>query len=611
MNPAYPQMYNMPNMGMMNSNSMMNYTYLNSNYQNYHTQQPGYNAYMQNNPPTNKFTANQFYSPQTQNQMYNNVFQNKIPNQIPINVAGTQASTIPMPTAPSINNNINPNPNNSAKASPSITTLSHTSLPTHKELSLSSNTSVFSAASHVKKPINLEAQSFIPKNLKKPSISSEKDLQVQTPKKEAVDLQRESVSETPEKEAKQFSSSDKKNKAQATPNYNSIIPDKQLPSPTLDLRQKTPISFIKQDEIKKEKTPIKETECKQSPDDFSLNKKDEELIFFNEEKPAPPANANIPAEAGKPKPKTLLGSILSQSQASNAEAKPAERTVFNPVPVAAPAKKKQNEVSKAFEEKAKVLKEQEKLKKEEKLREEIKQKQASAASTPKKDNKELEKKAQKKPSADENESEMKAYEKEKEERKAFEETKEIEEKEKSVLEPIKLEEKPAERKIKIERFYFKVFEDEKGETIKNRYAFEYLFSHRNRKICYETKLVEDLMTGHFRDLKETVEEISSNRQQNRGNVNDSKGSSFGKRGTKFRDEPIQPKISNENTTFQRSNKIEFKQPELKDSPSTETGEGLGKWGRKDLSKEEKLASDFKTKREEQFKKDPIRFTLTE
>jgi hypothetical protein len=39
--------------------------------------------------------------------------------------------------------------------------------------------------SHIKKPINLEAQSFIPENLKKQSVSSEIDLQGQTYKKEA------------------------------------------------------------------------------------------------------------------------------------------------------------------------------------------------------------------------------------------------------------------------------------------------------------------------------------------------------------------------------------------------------------------------------------------
>lgn len=596
MNPSFPAMYNMPNMGMINSNSMMNYTYLNSNYQNYHSQpQQGYNTYMPTNP-TNKFSSNNIYSPQTPNpnQLYNNVYQNKIPNQMPMNIPG---QTMPMASAPVINNVV-PNPNISANASPSISTLSHTSAPLLKDLNVS-NVSASTATSHNKKPINLEAQSFIPKKLKKPSISSEKDLHGLTPKKEAVDATKQINHEFYEKEKQTSDRNDLKTQIKnETP-----TPIKEILSPSKDYGQNTPIT--KKPEEKKEKTRIKDQEIKQSPENFSLDKK--EAVISSEEKLSIPVN-NTVVDTNKPKPKTLLASILSQPPTSNVN-KPTEKTVINTIPSAASNKKKTNEVTKAFEEKAKDLKEQEKLKKEEKLKNELKQKQASLNNTPtsaKKLNKETSRKAEKKEEKEERPIEIAKEKKEDETKKLIEEPKEKEEKEKQ--EQINPIEEKQERKIKIEKIYFKVYEDEQAENIKNRYAYEYLFSFRNWKICYETKLVEDLMTGHFKNLKETVEEVSSNRNQNRvGNEN--KGG-FGKRGTKFRDEPIQPKISNENATFQRS-KIEFKQPEPKETPSTDMGEGLGKWGRKDLSKEEKLASDFKNQREEQIKKDPARFKFTE
>jgi len=548
----------MPNMGMINSNSMMNYTYLNSNYQNY-PQQQGYNTYIPNQ--SNKFSSNQLYSPQNQNlnQIYSNVYQNNISNQMPINATGHAIQTN---TTPLINN-IVPNPNLSANSSPGISTLSNTSVPIQKELNLS-NVQTSSATSHIKKPINLEAQSFIPKNLKKQSISSEKDLQRQIPKKEAVDTINGPFPETPEEEIKS------RDKTEVITKHEFLISDTELLSTSSDLQQKTPKS-IKNEADKIENTRIVATESTESPDNFSLDKKD--IVFPKEEKPANQANVILIPEANKHKPKTLLGSILNKAQESIEECKPAEKIIFNQIPV--PAKNKQNDLSKAFDEKARILKEQEKLKKEEKLKEEIRQNQLSKK-TEKKQDREEEKR---------------------------------EEKKEKQRELINLEEKSTEKKIKIDRIYFKINEDQKAENIKNRYAYDYLFAYRNWKICYETKLVENLMTGHFKDLKETLEEISTNRQQGRGAAIETK-SGFGKRGTKFRDEPIQPKIANENVSFKRS-KIEFKQQEVKDSPSTEPSEGLGKWGRKDLSKEENLASEFKAKREEQFKKDPIRFKLTE
>lgn len=551
-------MYNIPNMGMMNSNSMIGYTYLNQNYQNYHSQPPsGFNSYM-GNAPTNKFASNQFYGSsqnQVQPQMYNNMYQNKIANQMPMNQAN---QSVPLNTAPIINNIVSQNtPAAAVQPNPSITNVAQNTPQLQKE---ATSPIIATAPTHaIKKPINLDAQSFIPKNLKKQSISSEKEALAQTPKKETADSQ----AELTETQTKQFSAADSKSE--------SVSPSEKITTPSTESPDKTPKQEASRDSAKK-----------QSPDNFALDKKTASAAA--EEKPK---NASTNSEVAKPKPKSALGSILSQPPQTSLTTKQPEKTVINVVS-AAPAKKKQNDASKALEEKAKLLKEQEKLKKEEKLREEIKQKQAATVSTPSSSTKKAEKSAKKAAK-----SEQEANEAENDEN-----VNQYKENEESV---------GVEKKFTIEKIYFKVYPNENKENSKNRYSFDYLFSFRNWKICSETKLVDNLENGHFKELRETVEEISSMKSQGRGS--DNKGG-FGKRGTKFRDEPVQPKISNENMTFQRS-KIDLKPAEPKETPSTETGEGLGKWGRKDLSKEEKLATDFKTRRQEEIGKDPIRFKLTE
>jgi hypothetical protein len=63
-------------------------------------------------------------------------------------------------------------------------------------------------------------------------------------------------------------------------------------------QQKTQISK-KQEEIKKERTLIKESENMQSSENFSLDKKDAVIPF--EEKPAPNANTNADTNISKPK----------------------------------------------------------------------------------------------------------------------------------------------------------------------------------------------------------------------------------------------------------------------------------------------------------------------
>jgi len=539
---------------------MIGYTYFNNqNYQNYHSQQSsGYNSYM-GSAPTNKFASNQLYGTnytQAQPQIYNNMNPNKMSAQMPLNQVNQSHS---INSAPIANNIVNQTISIVDKANPSIQNIAQNNGPFQKDSSIPSGSTA--PTSTIKKPINLDAQSFIPKNLKKHSISSEKEAFAQTPKKEILEPQTKSAAtaELSETETKPSSANDSvKSKSE------NISPNEKILTPNTE----------------------RGSASKHSPENFALNKK--VVSKPTEEKPQT-ATIITNSEAAKQKPESLLGSILSQPPKISSTSKQPDKTVVNLN--SAPVKKKQNDVSKALEEKTKMLKEQEKNKKEEKLKEEIKQKQAASnltASSNKKGEKTV-----RKVSKNDNESN---------------EAKRAGNKEENNENLNKENEGPmsTEKKFTIENIYFKVYENEKSEDNKNRYSFDYLFSFRNWKICSETKLIEDLVCGHFRDLRETVEEVSSVKNQGRGNEN----RGFGKRGTKFSEEPVQPKISNENQTFQRS-KIDLKPAEPKEIPSTETGEGLGKWGRKDLSKEEKSASDFKSNRKEEISKDPIRSKLTE
>ena len=88
----------------------------------------------------------------------------------------------------------------------------------------------------------------------------------------------------------------------------------------------------------------------------------------------------------------------------------------------------------------------------------------------------------------------------------------------------------------------------------------------------------------------------NNDRNDRNDRNDNKN--FGKKGNKYRDEPQQPKISNENMSFQRSTKIDLRPQEPRENLTNMNlteGDNLGKWGRKDLAKEEKAAADPKKK----------------
>lgn len=112
----YNTMYNpMNSMGMPNSNSMINFTYLNNFNSSYGQNQPGYNNYNTMGTPQNKFASNsQFYGSnaipqQQQNQIgFNNMYQNKVPNQMQMNPINPNAATIPGSTPM----NVNPQPQN-------------------------------------------------------------------------------------------------------------------------------------------------------------------------------------------------------------------------------------------------------------------------------------------------------------------------------------------------------------------------------------------------------------------------------------------------------------------------------------------------------------------
>jgi len=575
-------MYNIPNMGhqMINQNSMINYTYLsNSNYSNFPQTQTGYNNYM-SNPPTNKFTNQFSYQQSNQNQIFNNMYPNKIPNN-------TTPQNIPINSTPVMNNIVSQNLH--SQSTPSITQSSQTSLPLQKDANLSS-TSTSSAANANKKPINLEAQSFIPKNLKKNSISSEKeDLQVNTPKMETIDTKSETKTDDSQKQTPSVIELHSDEKESLKDNISSVLNNEE---------QRTPLSN-KLDEDKILKTPLHEGDTKQtsSNDNFSLEKNDSNIT--TEEKPVEKAQTTSNTDTQKDKPKSLLKSILSQPTVTTAT-KQSEKTVVNNITT---AKKKGNEVKEAYEEKARIFREQEKQKKEERLKEEIKQKQLASTSnaSSKKTDKETKRGTKQEIEVPETANEKNKSQTENDIEKVDKENKEFV---KAITEE---KAEKTEKKFTLEKVYFRVYENEKEEDMKNRYSFDYLFSFRNWKICSETRLIENLVTGHFKDLRETVEELSTAKQHRGGQ--DNKGG-FGKRGTKFRDEIVQPKAPLENMTFQRS-KIDLKPPEPRETPSTETGEGLGKWGRKDLSKEEKLATEFKQKREDEIKKDPIKFKLTE
>lgn len=487
------------------------------------------------------------------------------------------------------------------------------------------------ASTHaIKKPINIDAQSFIPKNLKKPSISSEKEIlsQIQqpvTPKKEVLSPKKEVTAEklqteSKESEAEKVEVDLKANDeaAVANPEITRLTENKEETSKATE-KVANENDKPKEKETREESTSTssvviqKTSSVTSAVEESKENKNQAPIKQATEDKEKSAASETKPtvAPTAPKKPSSALGSILSQPPST--ATKKTEATVVI-TSHTSQNKKKGNDINRALEEKAKLIKEQEKIKKEEKLKQEIQQKNAAASASAANSTKEKKSESKKtQPEAKEPEVPKPAEKKEAEispESKESENAlyKDDEEEDQQIEAVTPKQEEVIENKFTIEKHYFKVYENEPADKGPNRYSFDYLFTFKNWKICNETKLIEDLISGHFKELRETCEEVST--QKHQGNRNDNKN--FGKRGTKFRDEPLEkPKISNENMTFQR-NKIDLKPPEPKEIvPVVSEAQGLGKWGRKDLSNEEKIAADFKSRREEEVKKDPIRFKLTE
>ena len=129
-------------------------------------------------------------------------------------------------------------------------------------------------------------------------------------------------------------------------------------------------------------------------------------------------------------------------------------------------------------------------------------------------------------------------------------------------------EKPKPKKYKE---YFLLDEDDK-QTYK--FDFDYMISFENWEICQETKLLSEEFLKQLEDFKIVeLESIKTGGQGNKG-----KKSNY---------------------------KTKSKQNEKKEAID------LSNFGRKDISKEIALAEEFKKKIDEEAKKDPIKFKITE
>ena len=129
-------------------------------------------------------------------------------------------------------------------------------------------------------------------------------------------------------------------------------------------------------------------------------------------------------------------------------------------------------------------------------------------------------------------------------------------------------EKPKPKKYK----EYCILDEDDKQTYK--FDFDYMISFENWEICQETKLLSEEFLQQLEDFK-TVE-LESIKTGNQGSKN--KGKSY---------------------------KNKSKQSEKKEAID------LSNFGRKDISKEIALAEEFKKKIDEEAKKDPIKFKITE
>ena len=165
---------------------------------------------------------------------------------------------------------------------------------------------------------------------------------------------------------------------------------------------------------------------------------------------------------------------------------------------------------------------------------------------------------------------------------------------------VELESELSERVTKqtIERHYFLVNENKENtvefKKVKHIYSVDYMLSLKDWKICREDKLLTDMLKDHIKLMNTVYEE-----ERQKGYKSHSKRES----------KPMTSRQSTDMTnTFQRKpEKEEIK----RQSSTTTTTEGLQRWGRKDMSEAERMAQEFKTKLEEERKRDPVRNDLIE
>ena len=139
--------------------------------------------------------------------------------------------------------------------------------------------------------------------------------------------------------------------------------------------------------------------------------------------------------------------------------------------------------------------------------------------------------------------------------------------------PTNPEPAPAPKKVKkVDREYFVIDEDDKQ---KYNFDYDYMISFENWEICQETKLLSQEFLKHLEEFKIVESEpIKSNNQNKQG-------------GNRKR-------YNNKNKSKEKKNETD-----------------LSTFGRKDISKEVALAEEFRKKIDEEAKKDPIRFKITE
>ncbi|MCQ2820602.1 MAG: MIF4G domain-containing protein, partial [archaeon] len=239
-------------------------------------------------------------------------------------------------------------------------------------------------------------------------------------------------------------------------------------------------------------------------------------------------------------------------------------------------KSDQNKIS--YEEKKKLLKEQVSRQKTE---EETKRKQKEEEDLRLKKEKEIQDKQRK-------EEEKKRLLEEKERREKEEELKRIKEEE------LKREEEEKKNRI-IERHYFIVDKDsQKKPEEKKIFTLEYLLGFKDWQICKEQKLLSQDVLDHFEDLKKFEEE----RPQAKG---------------KYKDKPYFQgrQMQKSKTGAGAFPSFEFKRNAATEAVSGTEVNDMQQWGRKDISKEIKLAEQYKELLEEEKKKDPVKNDLTE